>query len=58
MLGSVLCHCDQIPVKKASYLLMFSEVSVHHGREVMVEQLTSLYPENREKGIQERSRAT
>jgi hypothetical protein len=37
---------------------MFSEVSVHHGREVMVEQLTSLYPENREKGIQERSRAT
>jgi hypothetical protein len=38
--------------------LIVSEVSVHHGREVMVEQLTSLYPENREKGIQERSRAT
>jgi hypothetical protein len=35
--------------KEASYLIMLSEVSVHHEREVMVEQLTSWHPKNREK---------
>jgi hypothetical protein len=42
----VLSRCDQIPEKgnlkeERFILLMVSEVSVHYGREGMVEQLTS-----------------